>query len=145
MEKLIKKLETLNAPYEIWNYGESYFSNAPEIHYQAIAVIFEWSNKDRVKAEREIEKYIKRSKNYVCFRTWYNLTGTGMVISRTEDNEAHKQYRVYMDASIKEWEEEAHKLYMEGRDNEVNGLAKAICDKYEKEYLKTLYKIVKTA
>ena len=142
MKKFIEKLERMGAAYKVANYGENYFPGVPEVHYQGIQVKFNW---EQMKLEKEIRDYLKRRKNLVIFSEWHNLTGHGFVVAAADDRQAHEKYRVYMDASIKEWEIGAHDLYTAGHPEKVNGLAKNIMEKWEKEYKKSLFTVLKKA
>ena len=143
MEKLKKYLETIGASYELQTYGESYFPDAAQIRYNAICIRFTWNDK---KKENEIRHYLNRRKNLVIFREWHNLHGYGFCIATTADREAHTHYRRYMDASIQEWEQVAHELYIAGQPEKVNGAAREIMKKFQSEYKNSLFRIVeKTA
>lgn len=139
MEKLKKYLDTIGATYEVQTYGESYFPDAAQIQYKAICIRFTWDDK---KKETEIRHYMNRRKNLVIFREWHNLHEYGFCIASTADREAHTHYRRYMDASIQEWEQVAHKLYTAGHPENVNAAAREIMQKYQKEYKNSLFHVV---
>ena len=146
MEKLKKYLDTIGVSYEMQTYGESYFPDAAPIQYKAICIRFSWGDPEAKKKETEIRRHMNRRKNLVIFREWRNLHEYGFCIAHTADREAHTQYRQYMDASIKEWEQVAHELYTAGQLEKVNNAAREIMEKYQKEYKKSLFHIVeKTA
>ena len=138
MKKFTAFLDAIGANYKIVQYGESYFSNAPEVHYNAVQILFDYQD---AKKEADILKYLKRKKGLVVFSEWHNLRGFGFCVAEVANREKHLNYRVYMDESIHEWEKEAHKLYTAGHPEKVNGLARDIMEKWRREYLKSLFSV----
>jgi hypothetical protein len=139
MKKFTAFLDAIGANYELTQYGEHYFPNAPELLYTAVCIRFSYQD---ARKETEVLKYLKRKKNLVIFAEWHNLTGFGFSVAEAADRENHLNYRVYMDASRHEWEEEAHKLYTVGHPERVNEVARAIMQKWEREYLKSFFQVV---
>ncbi|MCR5254626.1 MAG: hypothetical protein K6D96_01720 [Acetatifactor sp.] len=143
MEKLIKAIENLKINYSINTYGENYFYNAPTVNYSGICLKFSW---DDLRKENEIRRYINRRKNLVIFNEGHNLAGHWFVVATVADREKHLNYRAFMDPSLKECEITAHNFYIAGHPEKVNNALYNIMGKYEKQYIKSLFKmVVKTA
>lgn len=129
-----------NAVFYRVTYGDSdYFTNAPNFTYDGVLVVLDYNiagDRDYFKTLRQIENKIQK----YCARYGYTATtrahswNVSISIVKTSDVEKADTYYYYRDASRREADETAHRLYEAGRADEVNDAIRDIMTAYGKAY-----------
>lgn len=107
-------------------YGDnSYFTNAPNFIYPGAVVILDYNTSapaDYYRKQKQLEKmilkYCKRYNYEIKSRYFYGEQV--MTITTCADQEAANNYYFFRDRCRQECEQEAHRLYTEGKPEEVN-------------------------
>lgn len=139
MEKLYNYLSKKEITYSRETFGNSnYFYNAPNYTYSgAFVTVDHLQDKEAEKKERLLRAYCNRY-GYSIQLFNSNFCKHHYIIVPDAIRKAADNYNFFLNASLKECEEKAHELYIEGRPDEVNEALGQIMNKYGELYKESL-------
>lgn len=121
-------------------YGDDYFYNAPNYHYSAALVCFDYNRHGECAdyfrhlkdIENKIEKYARRY-GYEIFSKALHPWEVSFVIARRDDRENASHFYDYMERSVNDVDMAIHQACMEHR-NVSNDDVRAIMDAWGDSY-----------
>lgn len=148
MNKLLKWLDKNGFDYKIVKYGSDYFYNT-SVSFDAVMVVFDREKYGScIKASEKVEKYAARY-GYKIITDGYNISGAWLSIGTSENVLSLHNYWNYQEKAIKECEVIMHNYHLNGIYNshhaQLESELKSIMSKYESEYIKNSFHVVRAA